>query len=300
MICYLLLVALCVLSTKAKLNCGTPIISWTRPNQFPTEPNSFHLTRFMEDAIGSITDSISYTPGSRALEIGGPTQWMNMYGSLENKLDNVIQDSSDGYEKRGGVLPSSASSTATTTPYTIDGVLFGTTFFLDGADLSTIESNSYDLVISSHNLEHFVDPLSALTEWDRVLSPDGHMLVIVPWKENTFDRFREPSTFEQILADHCKMGRNKEKLNEVIESKYEIMAGATDYTMMGRDSEEAEKSFREMRNHSNPFWTDKYHWSVFTFETLADMFGSVGYEIVTSDLLKPYHMVVFAKKKKIT
>jgi SAM-dependent methyltransferase len=39
---------------------------------------------------------------------------------------------------------------------------------------------SLDYVIARHNLEHYVDPLKTLQEWQRVLRPGGKLVVIVP------------------------------------------------------------------------------------------------------------------------
>jgi SAM-dependent methyltransferase len=42
------------------------------------------------------------------------------------------------------------------------------------------ESESVDLVLSSHSLEHSISPLFALWEWRRVLRPGGYLLINVP------------------------------------------------------------------------------------------------------------------------
>lgn len=47
--------------------------------------------------------------------------------------------------------------------------------FLDGLD-----PNSYDVVYSSHALEHMVDVRTALYHWAAVLKPDGIMIIVVP------------------------------------------------------------------------------------------------------------------------
>ena len=47
----------------------------------------------------------------------------------------------------------------------------GKNIFCDGSDLSVIPDNSYNFVLSSHNLEHFANPVRALREWQRVTRP---------------------------------------------------------------------------------------------------------------------------------
>ncbi|MDD3877599.1 MAG: methyltransferase domain-containing protein [Bacteroidales bacterium] len=44
---------------------------------------------------------------------------------------------------------------------------------------------SYDFVISSHVIEHFYDPISALLEWARVAT--RYIFIIVPHRKRTFD-----------------------------------------------------------------------------------------------------------------
>ena len=44
---------------------------------------------------------------------------------------------------------------------------------------------SYDFVISSHVIEHFYDPISALLEWARVAR--RYIFIIVPHRQRTFD-----------------------------------------------------------------------------------------------------------------
>jgi len=48
---------------------------------------------------------------------------------------------------------------------------------------------SFDFVISSHVIEHFYDPISALLEWARVARK--YLYIIVPHRQRTFDAGRE-------------------------------------------------------------------------------------------------------------
>ncbi len=43
-----------------------------------------------------------------------------------------------------------------------------------------LKDGSVDYVVSSHVLEHFWDPVSALLEWDRMIRAGGFILAIVP------------------------------------------------------------------------------------------------------------------------
>lgn len=49
----------------------------------------------------------------------------------------------------------------------------GRQYIMEGTDLSEIEDDKYDFLLSSHNLEHIANPLKALEEWIRVIKPWG-------------------------------------------------------------------------------------------------------------------------------
>lgn len=50
----------------------------------------------------------------------------------------------------------------------------------DGQTLPGVENSAFDLVHSSHSLEHMHDPHASLTRWMQVLKPGGHIVAIVP------------------------------------------------------------------------------------------------------------------------
>jgi SAM-dependent methyltransferase len=68
----------------------------------------------------------------------------------------------------------------------------------DGQLLPGVEPASYDVVHSSHSLEHMRDPYAALARWWEVLRPGGHLIVIVP-DEDMYEQGVFPSRFN---SDH--------------------------------------------------------------------------------------------------
>ena len=78
----------------------------------------------------------------------------------------------------------------------------GKQFVQEAQNLKKISDNSYDFVISSHCLEHCANPIAALKEWKRVLKPNGHILILVPNKEYTFDHGRKVTNFEHLKEDY--------------------------------------------------------------------------------------------------
>ncbi|MFM2151422.1 MAG: hypothetical protein RLZZ187_3728 [Pseudomonadota bacterium] len=68
---------------------------------------------------------------------------------------------------------------------------------------------SFDLLIASHVIEHFPDPIGVLKSAQTLLRPDGGTVSLaVPDKRVCFDFFRPPSTTGQLLAAH-RQGRSR-------------------------------------------------------------------------------------------
>jgi len=67
--------------------------------------------------------------------------------------------------------------------------------------LHELSDGEYDAVLSSHVLEHIANPLGALREWRRVVRPGGHILLIIPHKDATFDHRRPVTTLAHMLED---------------------------------------------------------------------------------------------------
>jgi len=77
----------------------------------------------------------------------------------------------------------------------------GKVVIADGSDLSVISDNTYDFVLSSHNLEHFANPVKALNEWQRITRPRGGLILALPNYTKTFDHRRTPTTVAHMLDD---------------------------------------------------------------------------------------------------
>ncbi len=65
-----------------------------------------------------------------------------------------------------------------------------------------LADGSVDFVFSSHVLEHFFDPVSALDEWLRLVKNNKYVVCIIPHKERTFDRDRECTPIEEFESRH--------------------------------------------------------------------------------------------------
>ncbi|MEB4209238.1 class I SAM-dependent methyltransferase [Mycobacterium sp. 94-17] len=77
----------------------------------------------------------------------------------------------------------------------------GRQFVADATALPDFATAQYDFLLSSNCLEHIANPLKALVEWTRVLKVGGALILVVPNKENNFDRRRAVTTFGHLLDD---------------------------------------------------------------------------------------------------
>jgi SAM-dependent methyltransferase len=64
----------------------------------------------------------------------------------------------------------------------------------DAQLMEGVADGSFDVVHSSHCLEHMRDPFAAIYNWWRILRPGGHLTVIVP-DEDMYEQGQWPSRF---------------------------------------------------------------------------------------------------------
>ncbi len=74
----------------------------------------------------------------------------------------------------------------------------------NGEALSSQPDGSADFIIANHLIEHTEDPLGTLANHLRVVRPKGIIYMAVPDRTRTFDRMREPTTWEHLLRDHAE------------------------------------------------------------------------------------------------
>lgn len=119
----------------------------------------------------------------RALEIGGPSSLLNsLYGYLE---DLTILNYKPAMSKHSQVGEAGS-------------IVYG-----DATDESIINQfdNQFELIITSHTLEHIANPIKALKIWNQLLGPGGVILNIVPCKNHCWDRARNYTTFNHLVQD---------------------------------------------------------------------------------------------------
>jgi SAM-dependent methyltransferase len=76
----------------------------------------------------------------------------------------------------------------------------------DGERLATIPDGSLDFVVANHMLEHCENPLGTLRCHLAKLKPGGILYYAVPKRSAGFDKDRDVTTFEHLLADDRDAG----------------------------------------------------------------------------------------------
>lgn len=162
----------------------------------------------------------------------------------------------------------------------------GRQYISDATDLLAIPSSHYDVVLSSHVIEHIANPLRALCEWVRVLKENGLLVLIIPHKDGTFDHLRPVTTFEHILQDF-KFGMGEDDLTHLPEilKLHDL-----------RQSLEVER-FEEFRNRSERNFENRcLHHHVFNTELVARILDHLNLEILALEQFLVLHIVVIARK----
>ena len=71
---------------------------------------------------------------------------------------------------------------------------------LDVDGLAALPDASLDALIACHVIEHLANPIAALREFERVLRPQGRLVLVLPDRNLTFDSVRQPAPLAHVLA----------------------------------------------------------------------------------------------------
>lgn len=136
-------------------------------------------------------------------------------------------------------------------------------------NLSVIPDRQYDFLISSNVLEHTTNPLLALRVWGKKVKVGGIVFIVVPNKDESFDRHRPITTIEHLRDDLMKnLGEDDlTHLSEVLEK--------TDRAEFDNNLING-VSFEE-RMHKNHIYRSMHH-HVFDENLLIDMCRFSGLE----------------------
>jgi SAM-dependent methyltransferase len=221
----------------------------------------------------------------RGLEIGGPTPLFEKRGCVPvypiiGALDNVNFSVSTVWE--GALAEGQTFRFA-------EGRRQGQQFIREAARLKGIADDSYDVVLSSHVIEHLANPIGGLCEWLRVVRPGGALLLVVPHRDGTFDRRRPVTTLDHLIADYQQhMGEDDlTHLPEILELhdlERDPAAGTCE-------------QFRERSQHN--FTNRCLHHHVFDTQAVGDLLGYLNLRIVALEPYPPLHIVALAVREQV-
>jgi SAM-dependent methyltransferase len=218
--------------------------------------------------------------GAKALEIGGPSgafqrrRLLPIYSAVSS-LDNV------NYSQRTLWEANLADGGA----YAPAGERLGTQYIREAADLRDLAKNSYDLVISSHTLEHCANPLAVLREWARVCKPDGYLILVLPHRDGTFDRKRQVTALAHLRSDEAADVDETDTTHVEEASLLHDIRRDPD----GRSMHEVRKRFSENYIHRG------LHHHVIDISLAVSMVAEAGWAPEMAEARRPHDIVVVAR-----
>jgi predicted SAM-dependent methyltransferase len=156
----------------------------------------------------------------------------------------------------------------------------------EATDLSEIDSTKYDFILSSHMLEHTANPLKALSEWVRTLKENGILIIALPHKDGTFDRYRPVTSLNHIIQDF-ECGTQEDDLTHLPEilRLHDLNLDPEAGTL---------ESFRE-RSEKN-FQNRCLHQHVFDTDLAIQMIHHQNLQILAVEAVLPCHIILVAQK----
>jgi SAM-dependent methyltransferase len=228
--------------------------------------------------LDNFEEYLPYVSGKEGLEIGGPTvlfkrgQGLPIYEEI-GSLDNCDFSKSTVWTKHSETFVFSPRKAP------------GKTIFCDGSAMVDVPDSTYDVLLSAHNLEHFANPIKALKEWQRVLRPNGAIVLVLPNYRETFDHRREPTKVDHMFDDFEQNTGEDDltHLPEILE-KHDL-----DRDIGGGTPEGFHK--RSLNNFSNRC----LHHHVFDENNSRELLSKVGFDVLATDLASPFHICILAR-----
>lgn len=217
----------------------------------------------------------------KGLEIGGPSGMFGRWGLFP--LYPVLRE-----------LDNCTFSATTIWEHSLEGKTYrfdksrgpGSQFTGEATSLAEISSETYDVILASHVLEHVANPIKALNEWMRVLRPEGFLVLILPHLERTFDHRRPVTQLKHLIEDFH---------DDVSEDDLTHLSEVLEHHDLEKDPHSGGRDQLEARSRNN-IQTRSMHHHVFTTSTAIELVGYVKFEVLAVELLRPYHILIVARK----
>jgi SAM-dependent methyltransferase len=165
----------------------------------------------------------------------------------------------------------------------------GRNIIAEGSALSSVADGSYDFVLSSHNLEHFANPVKALMEWRRITRPKGALILVLPDYRRTFDHARTPTPVSHMMEDYERKVEEDDTTH--VEEVLQLHDLDMDGTLKTHTLEELRT--RSMNNISNRC----LHHHVFDEKNSAELLNRIGLDVLAVELALPHHTFIISRWK---
>jgi SAM-dependent methyltransferase len=255
------------------------MLTYLQKHGLPATLNRVKMKLFPQ-SLPPLNDHLIALRRKHAIEVGGPTRhflssgFLPVYRVLES-IDNVnfgTETIWEGTLKDGGT-------------FSVEGKT-GTQFVREAVDLHGIETESYDVVISSHAIEHIANPIRALKEWLRILKPNGFLLMFVPHKDGTFDNRRCITPFSHLLADY------QQNVTEDDLTHAEEFLELFDFSRHNQN-EDIESLRKDILNNKEK---RRMHHHVFNIPLVIQLLDHCKVQILSVDFRLPFHIITLSRK----
>jgi SAM-dependent methyltransferase len=221
----------------------------------------------------SLREAAGLLSGAEALEPGGPSALFGRLGVSNVYAQLASLDTLDFAER---TLWSANSQV----PIAPRRTLIGEASRLDG-----VADDSYDALLTSHVIEHLANPIGALREWSRVVRPGGHVLLVVPHRDGTFDHRRATTSLGHLLED-----AEREMGEDDLTHLPEILADHD----LDRDPGAPSREVFEQRCRENHSIRGMHH-HVFVSRSVFEMCDAAGLDVLMLTPRKPFNIVCLCR-----
>jgi SAM-dependent methyltransferase len=233
----------------------------------------------LEGRVDAFDAVLPFVENKKGLEIGGPSsafeRWFkpvpiyHRVGALDNcdfSRNTTWTEHADAYRYSPSRPP-------------------GKSIFCDASNLSCVEDDTYDFILSSHNLEHFANPVKALYEWKRVTRPKGGLILLLPNYQRTFDHWRTPTPVDHMFEDFANNTPEDDlfHLPEILEKH--------DFSIDPGVASKEQFRARALDNFNNRC----LHHHVFDSSNSRDLLTRSGLDVLAVELTLPNHIFLLAR-----
>lgn len=225
-----------------------------------------YYLKYRAQRLHGASEYLPYFQDKRGIEIGGPSVVFRVILPVYPVISGLdCVNFSDRTMWEGAICQGKT--------FNYYGNKTGNQFVAEATDLRVIKSDGYDFLLSSNCLEHVANPLKALKEWVRVVSPAGYLLLVLPNKKSNFDHKRQITSFEHLLDDYR---------NNTTEHDLTHLDEILELHDLSRDPPAGDYENFKRRSLDN-FHNRGLHHHVFDLALIEQIFDYIGITLVRGD-----------------